>query len=39
MKKFLIIALTAIAGYAGWLEYQRRTQDRAVWNEVTDPIA
>ena len=39
MKKFLIVALTAITGYVGWLEYQRRNQDRAVWNEVTDPIA
>lgn len=39
MKKFLLAALVAVVGYVAWLEIQRNTQDRAVWNEVTDPVA
>ncbi|MGO1591736.1 MAG: DLW-39 family protein [Ancrocorticia sp.] len=39
MKKFLIVTLTAIVGYAAWLQIERNNQDRAVWTEVTDPIA
>ncbi|MFT0848844.1 DLW-39 family protein [Actinomycetaceae bacterium L2_0104] len=39
MKKFLLAAAAIVAGYVAWLEIQRNRQDRAVWTEVTDPIA
>ena len=39
MKKFLLAAVAVAAGYAAWLEIERNRQDRAVWTEVTDPIA
>ena len=39
MKKFLLTTAVLAAGYAAWLEIQRNRQDRAVWTEVTDPVA
>ncbi|MDO4887662.1 MAG: DLW-39 family protein [Actinomycetaceae bacterium] len=38
MKKFLTAAAGIAAGYALWIQVQKKTQDRAVWQEVTDPI-
>lgn len=39
MKKFLICVTAVLVGYIGWIEASKRMQDRAVWQEVTDPIA
>lgn len=39
VKKFLLVTVAVVAGYAAWLEIERNRQDRAVWTEVTDRIA
>ncbi len=36
MKKVLILALVATAGYAAWRKYAEETARRDVWSEVTD---
>jgi len=36
MKKVLILALVATAGYAAWRKYSEETARRDVWSEVTD---
>jgi hypothetical protein len=38
MKKFLFVLTAAAVGYVAWIEIQKKGQDWAVWQEVTDPV-
>jgi hypothetical protein len=38
MKKFLFVLTAAAVGDVAWIEIQKKGQDRAVWQEVTDPV-
>ena len=38
MKKILVTTFAFVIGYIGWVEIQKRLQDRAVWYEVSDPV-
>jgi hypothetical protein len=38
MKKFLVVLLTAVAGYAIWRKVAGDDGQRDLWAEVTDPI-
>lgn len=36
MKKFLILAAVAVAGYVIWRKVQEDREERELWAEVTD---
>ena len=39
MKKLLVAALVAAAGYAIWRAYTEDRDERDLWTEVTDAVA
>ncbi len=38
MKKLLLLAVVAAAGYVAWTRYTAERDDRDLWAEVTDPV-
>lgn len=38
MKKLLVVALVAAAGYALWRMYAEDRDERDLWTEVTDDV-
>jgi hypothetical protein len=38
MKKLLLLAAVAVAGYVAWTRYAAERDDRDLWAEVTDTV-